>query len=123
MTICNISIPLLTSIIRSGNQKFVIKDIVEDQFNYYHAMYNTLSSPYLRSLEDKSSKHSIFVYKYLRGHLLSLSQKNLALKTTKRVLKDALRGLAALHDQDIVHTGRSRLFLDPLLQCLIRYRY
>jgi hypothetical protein len=47
----------------------------------------------------------MFVYKYLNGHLLSLVQKNLALQATKRILKDALQGLAVLHDQDIVHTG------------------
>jgi hypothetical protein len=65
----------------------------------------------------------MFVYKYLNGHLLSLAQKNLALQATKRILKYALQGLAALHDQDIVHTGRSRLFYSPFIQCLVRRRY
>lgn len=95
---------------------FILKDIVEDQFKYYHDMYNALSSPYVRSLEDTVSKQSIFIYKYLNGHLLELAQKNLALQETKRVLKDALRGLAALHDQDIVHTGKSRFFYSPCIQ-------
>ncbi|KAE9970056.1 hypothetical protein BLS_005102, partial [Venturia inaequalis] len=46
----------------------------------------------------------MFIYKHLNGHLLKLAQKNLALQQTKRILKDALQGLAALHEQDIVHT-------------------
>ena len=114
---------MLTSLTSSENQKFVFKDIVEDQFKYYYDMYSALSSPYLRLLEDTVSKQSMFVYKYLNGHLLSLAQKNLTLQATKRILKDALQGLAALHDQDIVHTGKSRLFYSPFMQCLMRCRY
>ena len=47
----------------------------------------------------------MFVYKYFTGHLLSLAQKDMPLVLTKRILKDTLRGLAALHDQHIVHAG------------------
>lgn len=65
----------------------------------------------------------MFVYKYLNGHLLSLAQKNLTLQATKRILKYVLQGLAALHDQDIVHTGKSRLPYSPFIQCLMRRRY
>jgi serine/threonine protein kinase len=48
----------------------------------------------------------MFVFKYLTDNLLHLTQKDLSLEVTKRILKDALRGIAELHDQDIVHTGR-----------------
>lgn len=123
MIISTIPFLVLTSLTSSENQKFVFKDIVEDQFKYYHDMYSALSSPYLRLLEDTVSKRSMFVYKYLNGHLLSLAQKNLSLQATKRILKYALQGLAALHDQDIVHTGKSRLFYSPFIQCLMRCRY
>jgi serine/threonine protein kinase len=51
----------------------------------------------------------MFVYRYLSDHLLSLAQEELPLTLVKRILKDALRGLAALHDRDIVHTGVPKL--------------
>lgn len=47
----------------------------------------------------------MFVFQYFADHLLSLAQKDLPLAVTKQILKDALRGIAELHDQDIVHTG------------------
>lgn len=47
----------------------------------------------------------MFVFEHFTGHLLTLAQKNLPLTVVKRILKDALTGLAELHDRDIVHTG------------------
>lgn len=47
----------------------------------------------------------MFVFEYFTGHLLRLAQNDLPLQVTKRILKDALRGLAELHNRDIVHTG------------------
>lgn len=49
----------------------------------------------------------MFVFETFTGHLLTLAQKGLPLPVTKKILKDALTGLAQLHDQDIVHTGIS----------------
>jgi hypothetical protein len=43
----------------------------------------------------------------MADHLLSLVRKELPVLVTKRILKDTLRGLAALHEQNIVHTGMS----------------
>ena len=90
---------------RCGNQKFVVKNILAD-FKYYLDMQRALGgSRYLRLLQDTIPDRSMFVYKYLKDHLLSLAQKDLPLLLTKRILKDALRGLAELHHQNIVHTG------------------
>jgi hypothetical protein len=44
----------------------------------------------------------------LADHLLSLVRKELPVLVTKRILKDTLRGLAALHEQNIVHTRKPR---------------
>ena len=51
-------------------------------------------------------EQSQFIYKYFTGHLLALGCRDppLPLQMTKRILKDALRAIAAMHDQDIVHT-------------------
>ena len=90
---------------RSGNQKFVAKNVLAD-FKYYQDMQRALgTSRYLRLLQDTIPDRSMFVYEYLKDHLLSLAQKDLPLLLTKRILKDALRGLAELHHQNIVHTG------------------
>ena len=56
----------------------------------------------------------MFVFDYFKDHLLRLAQKDLPINTTKRILKDALRGLAELHDQDVVHTGKFPLSIEVL---------
>ncbi len=48
----------------------------------------------------------MFVYKYFSDHLLGLVQEDLPIAFTKRILKNTLRGLAALHDQNITHAGK-----------------
>lgn len=74
-------------------------------------MYRGLSScPYLRLLQDTIPEQSMFVYKYFTDDLLSLARKGLPITLAKRILKDTLRGLAVLHDQNIVHTGKLGLF-------------
>ncbi|EGD97506.1 CMGC/CDK protein kinase [Trichophyton tonsurans CBS 112818] len=50
------------------------------------------------------AERSMFVYRYLTTDFLNLPVKTeLPLDTTKRVLRDALKGLAALHDNNIMH--------------------
>jgi hypothetical protein len=52
------------------------------------------TSRYLRLLQDTIPDRSMFVYNYLKDHLLSLAQEDLPLLLTKRILKGALQGLA-----------------------------
>lgn len=47
----------------------------------------------------------MFVFEHFTGHLLNLAQKYLPLIVIKKILKNALTGLAELHDRDVVHTG------------------
>ncbi|KAF3895034.1 Calcium/calmodulin dependent protein kinase [Trichophyton interdigitale] len=50
------------------------------------------------------AERSMFVYRYLTTDFLNLPVKTeLPLDTTKRVLRDALKDLAALHDNNIMH--------------------
>ena len=46
----------------------------------------------------------MFAYNYVRDHLLWFFQNHRPRSTTKRILRDALRGLATLQDKGIVHT-------------------
>lgn len=92
---------------------FIVKDIHECNLEDLLDICRRVGScPYIRLLHDTVPGHSMFVYKYLKGHLLSLARKYLPLALVKRILKDSLRGLAALHDQDIVRNGKSS---EPLL--------
>ncbi|KKY22822.1 putative calcium calmodulin dependent protein kinase [Phaeomoniella chlamydospora] len=87
-----------------GNEKFVLKEIPRNNCEFRLEIYRRLGScPYVRGLEDTAPNESIFIFRYLKENLLGLVQKNLPISTTKRILKDALRGLAVMHDKDIVH--------------------
>ncbi|KAL9087402.1 MAG: hypothetical protein Q9165_006699 [Trypethelium subeluteriae] len=91
----------------AGEQKFVLKHIHEVNFKDLQDINDMLqrggaSNVYL--VEDTIPEESMFVFQYFADHLLRFVQKNLPLALTKRILKDALRGVTELHDQDIVHT-------------------
>ena len=96
---------------------YIVKDIhqcnLEDLLDIYRRVGN---SPYIRSLHDTIPGSSMFVYRYFTAHFLSLARKKLPLAVVKRILNDTLRGLAALHDQNIVHNGKSAK--PPLYTCI-----
>ena len=60
----------------------------------------------------------MFVFEHSTGHLLTLAQRDLTVVVIKRILKNALTGIAELHDQDIVHTGS---FLNPLYIYILQW--
>ena len=94
-----------------GNQQFVLKDVLGG-IQFCLDMQQALSlSRDLRLIQDTIPERPMFVYAYLKDHLLSLAQEDLPFPLTKRILNDALRGLAELHHQDIVHTGQIELAL------------
>ena len=87
----------------------MVKEI--NDFDYYLKIYHSLPScPYLRLLQDTIPEQCMFIYKYFTGDLSGLAQKNLPIASSKRILKDTLRCLAVLHDQNIVHNGKVDLF-------------
>ncbi len=93
-----------------GKESFVLKDVPQSDFEYLLDLYRGLrSSPYLRLLHDTVPEESMLVYKYFTSNLLNLVQKDLPIAQTKRNLKHTLHGLAALHEQNIVHTGKRDL--------------
>jgi serine/threonine protein kinase len=62
------------------------------------------SSPYIRVPDDDIPDESMFTYKYLQDQLLSFAQKDVPLPITKRILRDALRGITDMHAKGVVHT-------------------
>jgi hypothetical protein len=93
---------------RDRSENFVLKEIPRNNYKIRLGIYERLGSscPQLRGLEDAAPEQSIFIFKYLRENFLGLVQKDLPTAVTKRILRDALRGLAAMHDRDIIHNGR-----------------
>ena len=89
-------------------QKWIVKDINPSNFDYLLDIYRGLSGcPYLRLVHDTVPSQSTFIFKYCTGTLLDLGHRDLTIALTKRILNDTLRGLAALHDRDVVHNGNS----------------
>ena len=91
----------------ANNQKFILKYVHEGDFTYLLDINNRLRciANHVRLVKDAIPEKSMFVFQYFDGHLLRLALKDLPIAVTKQILKDALRGIAELHDQDIVHTG------------------
>ena len=91
---------------------YIIKNVIPSDFGYYENMQQSLRGcQHVRQLHDTIPDLSMFVYRSFSDHLLRLVQANLSGKMTRRVLKDALRGLAELHERNIVHTGLTIPFL------------
>lgn len=91
----------------TSNQKFILKYVHEVNLTDLQEINSRLrgGASHVRLVKDTIPDKSMFVFEYFDDHLLRLAQKDLPIAVIKRILKDALRGIAELHDQDIVHTG------------------
>ena len=89
-------------------RKYVLKNIFHTEFEYQLNMQTPLRDcPNLRVVIDTVPEHLLFVYNYCTDHLLKLAEKeNLSDATKKRILRDALVGLADLHEHNILHGGK-----------------
>ncbi|EFR00767.1 serine/threonine protein kinase [Nannizzia gypsea CBS 118893] len=107
--------PLRVCLATAGDQKFILKYIHPVNFEDLQDLNNRLlGATHVRIPQDVLPGRSMFVFEYFTGHLLRIAQYDLPLEMTKRILKDALRGLAELHDRDIVHTDikADNIFID-----------
>jgi hypothetical protein len=62
---------------------------------------------------DGLPESELFIYPYLETHLLQFAQKNLKDARRKSVLRSALFGFVAMHDRNIIHTGKFLRFHLP----------
>lgn len=89
----------------SNNERFVLKSVLPERFEYQEKMYEDLRScGYVRFPVDTIPDQSMFAYRYFKQDLLNYP-RNMGIPKTqeKRILRDALRGLVAMHEKRIVH--------------------
>ncbi|KAI1200349.1 kinase domain-containing protein [Nemania serpens] len=89
----------------SGNEKFVLKDIPKNIFSNFNEIVKPRlrEHPNIRLPSDTIRDQRIFAYRYLTDDFLSLVKKQISLRARKQILSATLRGIAELHDRDIVH--------------------
>ncbi|KAH9211828.1 putative calcium/calmodulin dependent protein kinase [Leptodontidium sp. 2 PMI_412] len=89
----------------SGKDQFILKDIPEAIFSSFNEQIQPKirESLYIRLPWDTIPGQRIFVYKYLTDDFLSLVRNQIPKRATKQILRDSLRGIAELHDQQTVH--------------------
>ncbi|KAI1459755.1 kinase-like protein [Annulohypoxylon moriforme] len=89
---------------RSEMTKYIVKNSLEGDFDYQLGIQALVSSsPNVRTVVDTHRESETFIYPFLAGDLLRFSQRKLSAETRKDVLRSALRGLADLHEQNILH--------------------
>lgn len=100
----------LTSIDLVGSaagSRYIIKDMIPGEFEHQPNLQQSFSSqPNVRSVVDTIRACDLLIYTFLEGDLLRLPQRSLSQTTRKYILREALRRLVDIHDQDIVHNGK-----------------
>ena len=97
----------LTALVRAEGRDFVIKNMIPGEYEYQQDLQKPLSScPNLRTVIDGLIDAELFIYPFLQTDFLQFTQKNLTNATRKSILESALNGLAAMHDRNIIHTGK-----------------
>ncbi|KAK1762031.1 kinase-like protein [Phialemonium atrogriseum] len=98
--------PLLCVYQASAEGKnYIIKNMIPGEFEHQQDLQKPLAScPNLRTVMDTIPDLELFVYHFLAGDLLRISQRPMSEETRRSILRSALTGLAELHDRGIIHT-------------------
>lgn len=85
---------------------YIVKNAPGD-FDYQtHLQKDLTSSPNIRTVVDTIRQSELLVFPFVTSDLLQFAHhKNLTTQQRKAILRQALRGLADLHDHDVLHTG------------------
>jgi hypothetical protein len=88
-------------------RNYIVKNMIQGEFDYQLELQRSLSAcSNVRSVIDTIKELEIFIYPFLSGELLRLSQKDLSKETRKHILRSALQGLADMHNRNILHNGK-----------------
>lgn len=92
---------------RAEGRKNILKNMIPGEFEYQLALQKRLSScPNVRAVVDTIQNLDLFIYPFLDGDLLRLSQRSLSKDARRYILQSALHGLANIHDREILHNGK-----------------
>ncbi|PIG85730.1 calcium/calmodulin dependent protein kinase [Aspergillus arachidicola] len=88
-----------------GQDQFILKDTPKDIFSNFNEKIRSqlVESPYIRLPWDNIPDERILVYRYLTDDFLNLVREGIPIHIRKQLLKASLRGIAELHDRQIVH--------------------
>ncbi|KAK3904458.1 kinase-like domain-containing protein [Staphylotrichum tortipilum] len=90
--------------IHEGKQ-FILKDIIPGDFDYVISLQKHVEhSPHVRTAVDSIPERHILVFPYFEKGLLHIDIAALSSVAKKVIIRDALAGLADLHDKHIIHT-------------------
>jgi serine/threonine protein kinase len=85
---------------------YILKDILPGDFQYNLDLQKLVNgSAHVRTLVDSIHERHIFVYPFLDTNLQLLEIAAITPSVRKSILRDALAGLADLHDKGIYHSG------------------
>ncbi|KAI0818037.1 kinase-like protein [Xylaria sp. FL0064] len=86
-------------------KQFILKDIIPGDFDYIISLQKHVEhSPHVRIAVDSIPERHMFVFPYLEKGLLHVDTAALSSVAKKAIIRDALTGLADLHDEHIIHT-------------------
>lgn len=89
-------------------KQYVLKDILPGDFQYILELQKLVEgSAHVRTLVDSIPDRHMFVYPFLDTNLQLVETTAIAPSVKKNILRDALAGLADLHNKSVYHTGRS----------------
>ena len=109
LTISNNALMIFKS---AKGRNYIVKNMIPGKYKYQQALQKPLAScPNLRTVIDGLPGPELFIYPFLQTDLLQFCKVNSTETTRKSILKQALVGLSALHNRNIIHTGRFYLFL------------
>ena len=81
--------------------------MIPGEFEYQLNLQKQLSScPNVRAVVDTVPDLGLFIYPFLAGDLLHLSQNRLSRETKIHILRCALHGLADIYKRGILHNGK-----------------
>ncbi|KAI1172995.1 kinase-like protein [Nemania sp. FL0916] len=90
---------------RHEGRQFILKDVIPGDFNYNLTLQKRVEhATNARTVVDTIPEQRIFVFPYLEKALLHVDTAALPSVAKKAIIRDALTGLADLHDQRIYHT-------------------
>ncbi|KAK4206848.1 kinase-like domain-containing protein [Rhypophila decipiens] len=86
-------------------KQFILKDILPGDFQYILDLQKHVQhSPHVRTSVESIPERRMLVFPYLEKRLLYVDTTVLPPAARKAIIRDALVGLAHLHDKNIIHT-------------------